>query len=148
MGNRGTSGFGLFLNFACVILKLFPLIVLMVSAFKEKINQKSKMMHMVCYAIGVLVPWASSFGPYAFNYIFGMNALIIIRAEFRPIIFVALFAFASFKLMQTESEKKVADAVETYNDKLNYYIGLIDQGVISSEEFGTMKSKMKKVNYK
>lgn len=60
------------------------------------------------------------------------------------VIFVALFAFALFKLMQTESEKKVAVAVEADNDKIKYYKGLLDQGVISADEFEDMKSKIKK----
>lgn len=75
-------------------------------------------------AIGVLVPWAMSLSPAVFNYIVGPYALRIIWGQFRPVIFVALFAFALFKLMQTESEKKVAVAVEADNDKIKYYKGL------------------------
>ena len=99
---------------------------------------------MICYAIGVLVPWATSLSPAVFNYIVGPYALRIIWGQFRPVIFVALFAFALFKLMQTESEKKVAVAVEADNDKIKYYKELLDQGVISADEFEDMKSKIKK----
>lgn len=143
-GHRGTSAFWFGASVVCVILTLIPLIMLTISAFKEKTNQKSKVRHMICYAIGVLVPWAMSLSPAVFNYIVGPYALRIIWGQFRPVIFVALFAFALFKLMQTESEKKVAVAVEADNDKIKYYKGLLDQGVISADEFEDMKSKIKK----
>ena len=43
-----------------------------------------------------------------------------------------------------EEDKKVAVAVEADNDKIKYYKGLLDQGVISADEFEDMKSKIKK----
>lgn len=55
-GHRGTSAFWFGASVVCVILTLIPLIMLTISAFKEKTNQKSKVRHMICYAIGVLVP--------------------------------------------------------------------------------------------
>ena len=91
-GHRGTSAFWFGASVVCVILTLIPLIMLTISAFKEKTNQKSKVRHMICYAIGVLVPWAMSLSPAVFNYIVGPYALRIIWGQFRPVIFVALFA--------------------------------------------------------
>ena len=96
------------------------------------------------YEIDTIFNDSTSLSPAVFNYIVGPYALRIIWGQFRPVIFVALFAFALFKLMQTESEKKVAVAVEADNEKIKYYKGLLDQGVISAEEFEDMKSKIKK----
>ena len=144
IGHYGTSVFWFVTSFVCVVLSLVPLIILTRSAFKEKTNQKSKVRYMVCYAIGVLVPWASTFNRSVYALKYGSGAFRVIFAQFKPVIFVALFAFALFKLMQTEAENKVAVAVEINNEQINYYKDLLDQGVISADEFDDMKSKIQK----
>ena len=131
----------------CIILALIPLVILTINAFKENTNPKSKVIHLVCYAVGVFGLWVQGFEPkrvsYAISHI-SSYAMRYLSRQFLPVISVVLFIFALFVLMQTASEKKETAIAETDNIKINYYKGLLDQGVISEDEFKEMKAKIKK----
>ena len=135
---------------ACVVCVLYPLIALTISAFHEKTNQKKKKLYAWLYCIGMLLPWAqslSSFLRYR-GVVFKISRLpVFFRMLFRqcrPLLFVLLFLFALYKLMQTESEDKAAAAVGKTEEKVGYYRDLMNQGVITEEEFRTMEEKIRR----
>ncbi len=114
---------------ACACLFIVPLVVLAKSAFKEQTNQKTKIKHFLCFSIGLLVSSAFNF----FN-LFGLHIALI---------YVGLFAIALFGLMMRKSEINKAAEKQNLNAKINYYKEMLEQGVISQDEFNVMMSKIR-----
>lgn len=134
---------------ACVVCVLYPLIALTISAFHEKTDQKKKKLCAWLYCIGMLLPWAQSFSAFLrYGMVFKTSHLrVFFRVLFqqcKPVVFVLLFLFALYKLMQTESEGKAAAAVGKTEEKVKYYRDLMNQGVITEEEFHAMEEKIRR----
>lgn len=141
-GHRQLSSFWLCVHAACVVLTIYPLIYLIKDSFKGITNQKNKVKYTCFYAVGVLVPWAVKFRLNSLDYLFSRYALSVIRYSFLPVIFVVIFGIAVFALMQTEKEQKMASIVTADNNKLKHYKDMLDQGIISKNEFEEMKKKI------
>lgn len=150
LGVRELSVFWFVARIACVVCVLYPLIALTISAFHEKTNQKKKKLYAWLYCVGMLLPWAQSLSSSLrfLGMVFKTSHLIVffrvLFQQCKPVVFVLLFLFALYKLMQTESEGKAAAAVGKTEEKVKYYRDLMNQGVITEEEFRTMEEKIRR----
>ena len=150
LGVGRLSAFWFVVRIACVVCVLYPLIALTIGAFREKTNQKKKKLYAWLYSVGMLVPWAQTISSFyilrggLFRISFFRQFLLMLIRQYKPLICVLLYLFALFKLMQTENEGKAAVAVENTNQKVEYYRDLLNQGVITEEEFHAMEDKIRR----
>lgn len=146
-------------NLGNQIIFLLPPLLLMIGAFKGKVNPQMKTILSIVYLVlmgrSILMSIAAAPVPLStadlrvwmkwLQLLFTKGLPMAMKNIYfwRPILFVVAFCIAAFVLLPNEkkvTEEKTADAAQ---DKLAYYQGLLEQGIISQADFDDFKASMK-----